>query len=248
MNHFFYPYHLIIALVTSVIFFIIILSYHLFLIRTTKVTPNTKLTTTGTTTENIQSRIMSQADTIALGALILSILTTGLIPIITNPLLDYSVDVPQNNTMLKIDIKNLGLAPAKHVVVSIIANNVNFSNFESIPFLANYFKVNTTILGKAFFEIDILPPRSETSVTAKLDISKASADEEIATYVRSDERVGFHDTIIASIFYLGLGVVYVMLFIYLVYWEQLSGKDKLKKKNYQYLNQRNRGSLLRTLP
>jgi hypothetical protein len=94
---------------------------------------------------------------------------------------------------------------------------------ESEPFLPNHFKADSSVLGKGFFEISVMPPRSETIVTAKVDAVNASEDEYLKVYLRSDERVGFHDTIITSVFYLGLGVTYIMLFIYLVYWHVVTG-------------------------
>jgi hypothetical protein len=288
VESFFWPYHLVIALVTSAIFFVIISSYRHFLVRirerevdktgkvitpeptiekiierttdnktgvisektiekTTGSTPETTIEKTIETTQEMTGRItkktiektiekpqttsqklMGQADTIALGSLILSIVVTGILPFLLSPLLDYSASPQENGTKLTITMTNLGLASANNIMGSVSAKNVTFSNFESQPFLANHFRANSSILGKGFFEITTMPPRSETNVTATLNASTADKNEPILVYVRSDERTGFHDTLITSLFYLGLGITYVMLFIYLVYWEVVAGKYEKK--------------------
>lgn len=221
---FFYPYHLVIAFVTSVIFLIIVLSYRHYLVRRAGA-PYTPPPDT------------PKVDAIALGSLVASIAITGILPILLSPLLDYSVSILDNNTKLTIQIENLGLASAKNIISSVSAKNVTFSNFESEPFLANHFITNSSILGHGFFEVNLLPPRSETIVNAMLDSSKADQKQKMIVYVRSDERVGFHDTIITSIFYLSLGIIYVMLFIYLVYWDRVAGSPSWKKLNMRRMRE-----------
>jgi hypothetical protein len=64
-------------------------------------------------------------------------------------------------------------------------------------------------------------------------LNDAGTTEKYIPYVRSDEKVGCHDTIITSIFYLVLGVAYayVFLLIYLVYWSNITGSSKVALHN-----------------
>ena len=123
--------------------------------------------------------------------------------------------------MVTVSIKNLGLAQANNVFASVTAEDIMFSNLESKPFLSSHLKVDDGTTGKAFFEINVLPPRSETLLTAKTNASNADMLKGLETFVRSDEKVGYHDTIITSVFYLILGLTYIGL--YLVYWGQIAG-------------------------
>jgi hypothetical protein len=232
VESFFYPYHLGIALITSAIFLIIVLSYRHYLIRKHQEQEEKNALKQGGPALKLQVKGLpleeklpppTRADAIALASLIATIAVTGILPILLNPLIDYSATVQENGTKLMIEIKNLGLDSANNVMSSVSAKDVEFSSFESEPFLANHFRANTSILGKGFFEISIIPPRSETFVYATLNASRADEKNDLIVYLRSDERVGFHDTLITSIFYSGLGVTYVMLFIYLVYWRHLVG-------------------------
>jgi hypothetical protein len=85
------------------------------------------------------------------------------------------------------------------------------------------------MLGRGFFEISIMPPRSESFVWATINASTANKNESMMVYLRSDERTGFHDTLVTSIFYMGLGITYVMAFIYFVYWRVIVGEKHFKK-------------------
>jgi hypothetical protein len=239
VESFFYPYHLIIALVTCVIFLVIVLSYRNYVSRERekkdeewgKKNEKQREKDQAQREKDEKQGPTSKADAIAVASLIATIVITGVLPLLLSPLLDYSISPLENGNKLTIDITNLGLATANNIISSVSAKNVNFSNFESEPFLANHFRANGSILGKGFFEISTMPPRSETIVNATLDTSKAGKNEQLKVYLRSDERVGFHDTLITSIFYLGLGVIYVGLFIYLVYRSsEVDGKDGKEKK------------------
>jgi hypothetical protein len=243
VESFFYPYHLVIALITSVIFLVIVLSYRHYLKRKYKDAKNEKtkaqkrekyehmfhMSSARTNQEEQPEEAPTRADAIALGSLIVTIAITGILPIMLNPLVDYSATLQENGTKLTIEIKNLGLGSANNVMSSVSAKNVSFSNFESEPFLANHFRANSSILGKGFFEISIMPPRSETFVSATLDPSRADVNAEMKVFLRSDERVGFHDTLITSIFYFLLGMAYILLLTYWVYWRrQLHKLEKSK--------------------
>jgi hypothetical protein len=215
----FYPIHFIIALVTTALFTIIIFSYRQFLKRTEE--DRKKISADGKKTKTTQ--ILGAADAIALGTLILGIIGTGLFPTIQSSLLDYSTDISENGKKLTVSIRNLGLAPANNVFASVSADGITFSNLESEPFLSNHFRGDDSTSGKAFFEINVLPPRSETLLTATTDASNVDMLKDLEIFVRSDDKVGYHDTIITSIFYLILGLTYIGLFIYLVYWGQIAG-------------------------
>jgi hypothetical protein len=231
----FYPYHLIISFITTGIFVAIIFSYRVFLKNTTDYRVGDKAATkTG--------KLIGLGDGIALLTLILGIIGTGLFPTIQSPLLDYSADLSSNNpTNLTIDIDNLGLASANNVIVSVIADNVNFSNSQSTPYLADHFKVDESKNGTLFLEIDIIPPRSEVIIETQLDglNPDPKSGQDVIPYVRSDEKVGFYNTIITSVFYLLLGFTYIFVFIYLVYWNRLTVSIGWKR-----LDQRSVGSII----
>ena len=157
---------------------------------------------------------MNTSDSISFGGLIVTIITGMVFPFIQKPILDYSFqpeNVNKTSTKdltkdLAIKIHNFGLAPAKHVVGSMKGNNLTFSNITSEPFLSKYFRTNTngttgyranvTVSHKTnatvsikdgFFDIDVLPPGSETSINSKVDVSKIHKDTELIVYLRSDE-------------------------------------------------------------
>jgi hypothetical protein len=58
-------------------------------------------------------------------------------------------------------------------------------------------------------------------MNATLDVSQATDKQQFLTYVRSNERVGFHDTTIAIAYYIGLAISYILLFLYIVYRKEL---------------------------
>jgi hypothetical protein len=241
----FYPIHLAISFTTTAIFIVIIFSYRIFLRRTSDdraiLTSEGKMTRTG--------RILSVADGIALMTLIATIIVTGLLPIIQNPLVDYSAALsptdpnnPQSkNFKLNIDIINYGLASANHLIVSVKAvdANVKFNNSQSTPYLSNHFNKNESMPGNLFLEIDTLPPRSQINMSTYLEGVDPDKQKNVIPYVRSDERVGFHLTIPTSLFYLVLGGVYVLILVYLVYWNRLTDS-----KNWKPLDKRSVGSII----
>jgi hypothetical protein len=231
VESFFYPYHLVISLVTCIIFLIIVLYYRNYLIRKArqKEADEKENKDEPPAEEAPPAPPTPKTDAVAVASLIVTIVVTGVLPLLLSPLLDYSASIQANGNKLTIDITNLGLATANNIISSVSAKNVTFSNFQSEPFLENHFRANGSMLGKGFFEISTMPPRSETIVNATLDTSKAEKKEQLKVYLRSDERVGFHDTVITSIFYLGLGATYVLVFIFLVYRSSVVQETKWKK-------------------
>jgi hypothetical protein len=249
VESFFYPYHLVIALITTAIFLVIVLSYRHYLVRKSEHAENVKKESPRKDATNQESEkeaepeeAPSRADAIALGSLVATIVITGILPIMLNPLVDYSATLQENDTKLTIEIKNLGLGSANNVVSSVSAKNVSFSNIESEPFLEKHFRANSSIVGKGFFEITIMPPRSETFVYATLDSSKADENTALKVFLRSDERVGFHDTLITSIFYFLLGMTYLMLLSYWIYWGHLVGSNRAP--HWKKLNHHNKREIV----
>lgn len=185
---------------------------------------------------------MNTSDSISFGGLIVTMITSLVFPFIQVPLLDYSFEpdyiFKQDPKDLTIKIHNSGLAPAKHVIGALKADNLTFSKITSEPFLSNYFRTNTNTSGttgyrantttgyktnttpseNGFFDIDVLPPGSETSITTKMDISKSNNDTQMTVYLRSDEGVG-HVNYIVSItlgayvaFLIGAPLVFVYIY------------------------------------
>jgi hypothetical protein len=60
-------------------------------------------------------------------------------------------------------------------------------------------------------------------VTTNFDAGHSQI-KQLTVYVRSDEKVGYHDTIVTSIFYCILSVTYVIFFLRIFYWAKLTGK------------------------
>ena len=128
---------------------------------------------------------------------------------------------------LAIKIHNFGLAPAKHVVGSLRGNNLTFSNITSKPFLSKYFRTNTNVTSgyranvtvsnkDGFFDVDVLPPGSETSINSKVDVSKVHKDTQLIVYLRSDEAIGYVNYIVWLTlgFYIAFLVGAPIVFVY----------------------------------
>lgn len=175
---------------------------------------------------------MNTSDRISFGSLIVTMITSLVFPFIQVPLLDYSFDpanIDKNSTKdLTIKIHNFGLAPAKHVVGALGDGNVIFKDITSEPFLSKYFgnnikgttgyRANATTNKDGFFDIDVLPPGSETAITAKIDVSKSSDDTQMTAYLRSDETVGHINDIVSITlgayiaFLIGAPLVFVYIY------------------------------------
>jgi hypothetical protein len=233
---FFYPYHMVVAFVTTVIFFVIVLSLRHFM--------RMKETTFDKDSAKKRKGVIQNADIISLGALIVSIVVTGILPFIQSPLLDYTASIKPNNNdtasikpnkivandTVSIKISNDGLVTAKDVIISIDADNpnLNWTPFKSKPFLAS---LNNDNYAKGFAEIGNLPPRSETNLTT-VSTTPLSNNAAVHPYVRSDAWVGYHDTIPTAVFYSILGTSYVGLFIYMVFANQFMPIERPFWKEY----------------
>ena len=74
-------------------------------------------------------------------------LGVGLIPLIAFPILEFSEkQVWPNGTMMIITVENIGFTSAKNLVVSLHADNANFFDLRSEPYLPGDFKTNINSL------------------------------------------------------------------------------------------------------
>ena len=130
--------------------------------------------------------------------------------------MDYDINkigTSGNHIQLTVMISNYGLASAKHVVLSFehIMKDVKFLNLTEEPIekpVQVYSKNNQT--GNAFFVIDTLPSRVETTVKANVD-TVGNNSPNLTVYVRSDETVAHHNI-------LHIAVVYLLLLILPAIW------------------------------
>jgi hypothetical protein len=134
----------------------------------------------------------------------------AVIPLLLNPILDYSVrTISTNNTAstetMNVIINNFGVTSAKNIIISMTAANTDFTFAKSTPFLYDKFNENLSN-SNAFFSIDNLPPNTQTSimVVAKTNMSK---NEPLITYVRSDETTGKVNVSAAVVFYVLLFLI-----------------------------------------
>jgi hypothetical protein len=82
------------------------------------------------------------------------------------------------------------------------------------PRLSSNLSINKSVTRFGYIQIAVLPPRSDTIITASLDVSMFHKNETLITYVKSDERVGFHDIPYTIGFYFVLSAIHIMLFLY----------------------------------
>jgi hypothetical protein len=219
---FFYPYHLIAGIIATAVFTVILFGLWWF-----KAHRKKPKQTTGIDFE----------DVISMGTLIVTLIVSGVYPFFINPMLDYMVNYVGNEKPnileYNIDITNWGLSAANNVILSMTSDNTKFYGFTSEPFLGNLTRSNTSVQGNAMFSIPLLPPRSHTLINFKADITQGNSDQRLIIFVRSDEKVGYHDVVYTIIFYLGLGIIMVILFIYLVFVnKEIEAKTMLKKIGY----------------
>jgi hypothetical protein len=161
---------------------------------------------------NITLGPIGPADKLTLVGLVVTITVTGIYPFIQSPLLDYRIrdagpDEKDIKTF-KVDVHNYGLSPAKDVVISIDSYKAKFVNMTSKPILPIIQNISNKT-GAALFGIQVLPPFSDTSIVANLNTTVNQVTN-LTAYVRSDERVGYHDTIPTAAFYLGLSSIYII--------------------------------------
>jgi hypothetical protein len=170
---------------------------------------------------------MNPGDAISFGSLIVTIISTFILPLLQAPILGYLISDPEpldlaqeNILQSKIKINNYGTSPAKHVVGSMSADNTTFLNFTVNPFLSKQFKDNTNSSNQTtqgFFEIEVLPPGSETIVTATMNISNDTG-QPLMIDIRSDEIVGhinwLANLVIASYISFLVGSIIIFIFIF----------------------------------
>jgi hypothetical protein len=250
LESFFYPYHMVVAFVTTVIFFVVVLSLRHFL----------RMTDVDQATDKQRKGVIQNADIISLGALIVSIVVTGILPFLQSPLLDYtattlnSTRTGQEHTNSTKSLSITQQQPYPNIIMPYVyiqshqqhnntqtynatikisndglvaAKNVIISigadDYTFTRFKSTPFlssHLNDNDYKKGFVQIDNLPPRSETILTTNYTTTSKTPIK-IVPYVRSDAWVGYHDTIPTVIFYSILGTSYVGLFIYMEFGKKI---------------------------
>jgi hypothetical protein len=118
-----------------------------------------------------------------------------IIPFVLNtPLVDYVMFINEDNE-IEIILNNFGIVAAKNVIVSINSNN-QFSGFEKFtihPILPSVVQNQTSQGG--FLMIEVLPPTAETIIKARLVDNTDMDSIDWMVYVRSEQRVGYHNLI-----------------------------------------------------
>jgi uncharacterized membrane protein (DUF485 family) len=205
--HITYPLESLFVPLHLVIMGIIVMTVAIFIVFMRRFLKPKKLEedSTAVRTGIISERRDWRTDLIALATIAISIVAV-LFPFLQTPILDYVVsDGPKIDNMtetFEISITNYGNVVAKNVVISIMVadlHNFRFNNFISEPILPDT-KSITNQTGRGLFEIKVLPPRSNTTVTAEYNFTKGDAPK-IKTFVRSDETVGYHVTILTTVVY-----------------------------------------------
>ena len=215
----FVPHHLILMAIIVLLYLLFIIFLRRFL-RKERLTELLKYQATlrpkaskEKTDAQIKEEKKLRGDAIALGSVFVSIIALT-VPFIQSPLIDYNVYPPKNSSVndteqYRIEINNLGSEAAKNVVLSLKADKVRFVKFTSDPVLSEASTKNTSDIGNAFFNLQSLPPRSLTFVTADLDTSK-NPDGTLTTFLRGDETVGYHGSVPTIIIY----SIYVGILLY----------------------------------
>jgi hypothetical protein len=159
---------------------------------------------------------------LSIGALIVTLMIVMVTPFVQLPILDYNTSNPvltgtENDERVDITIANYGIVSAKHVTVSLQADNVKFAGFTSKPLLSTNLNSSlSTPIGDGLVELDVLPPRAFTTITADLKPSNSNINQELTIYLNSDETVGYHNVISIVFFYTVLGLAYIILFM--LFW------------------------------
>jgi hypothetical protein len=161
---------------------------------------------------------------------ILALIPT-LIPVITAPLMDYSVTTPLKigSTSIftsDITITNVGILPANNVIISIIVDKVSVISIDSEPYLPNNTKSFTSDVlnqpGRGIFRIDKLLPQETMTLHMNMD-SHGFENAKLIVYVQSDESVGYHGVVYLVLAYLAVAAT---LFFYSAYAFTEIGKHK----------------------
>jgi hypothetical protein len=144
-----------------------------------------------------------RGDAIALGSVIVSMIALAA-PFLQNPLIDYNVyhlaTTSKGLEQYGIEVSNLGSETAKNVVLSLKAHDITFVKFMSDPVLSENSTKIENATGNAFFNLQSLPPRSQTFVTAELDAGE-NPDGTLVTFVRGDDTIGYHGSVPTIIIY-----------------------------------------------
>jgi hypothetical protein len=152
---------------------------------------------------------------------ILALIPT-LIPVITAPLMDYSVTSPLKvgSTSIftsDITITNVGILPANNVIISVIVDKVSVISIDSEPYLPNNTKSFTSDVlnqpGRGIFRIDKLLPQESMTLHMNMD-SHGFENAKLIVYVQSDETVGYHGVVYLVLAYLAVAIT---LFFYSAY-------------------------------
>ena len=171
--------------------------------------------------ENIQTGRLNAdfkyTEIIALGGLIVTIVSALVAPFGQLPVLDYTVTGPfstVNGTFMSFDvvIHNYGTIATKNVLISFSAEDITFIGFSSEPFLGDKvsFKESNSEKGKSLIEISQLPPRSQTIITMTFFDNSSKLNQKLTTYLRSDDVTGYHQISNLITFYLALVGFYVL--------------------------------------
>ena len=183
--------------------------------------------------------------------IIITIVVTGFYPFIQKPILDFSLDNDiKEDTKFTIKIVNRGLATANNVIVS-INSSLYINDIQLKPLLNTSESESNCKNYECYITIPTLPPGSITDIIVSLGTSSNTnnslwlhniiynilkdksqdKNNKVTVYVRSSEAIGHHDSLIISIFYIGLSISYGLIFIYLTFLEKLGIQPPTKWKN-----------------
>jgi hypothetical protein len=175
------------------------------------------------------------SDAISATGVIATILVLFLPFFVLNPILDYNIKVGKtsdNSIQLNTTVTNYGVASAKHLILSLQGNSNDFKFLQltSEPIqspIQLYDKHNQT--DNAFFKIDSLPSRVESTIKANLSILGKSKPT-LTAYLRSDETNGVHGFIYLFSLYL-LPLVPLGVWVFNKFANRMRPKAAELKKN-----------------
>jgi len=178
-------------------------------------TQNSDTSSQSNQTQNSDKSEINVTSLLTLGGLVFGLVTFIISPYINSPVLDYHVGKPYstqspNIKYVRIDITNSGTATANNVLLSYKAPGATFLAYETQPYLpSNYTYAirGNNQTGKAFLLINSLPAGSTTVVFEGIRI-ETSKNQELTTYLRSDEGVAFYNVLGIIAFYIALSAIY----------------------------------------
>jgi hypothetical protein len=179
----------------------------------------------GNSTPKSESELKKIEVLVAIAGTAGTIFGSGIYTVIQFPLLDYYVEIieePNSRGIGTFDIilKNLGLTTAKNVSVSIHIPNATFKNIFSTPYLAENFDKDIKSHSNGYAKINILPPNAEIKITILVDTTNSPETQVITPFVFSDEGTGRFKQWATIIFYSGLLIVLIYLFLTLYRQQQ----------------------------